>query len=212
MYRHDKGMVSEDDNRALHSGRPSYGVLKRVFYVAIPSMEKIAKQMGKDRDVFDLDVLREFYSGEHNERKFKEGELACIAFPVKVLEKKSNGSCCSYLISMEPVLGKYWVESDLELEPGDWAVMHRINLVEQVPEGLAMAMKAGLEKLGLDKTYKFPKVAIKYLKELRDKRTRDFHGNEQADQGPPDEGKDEASEDQGGPKEIPDKGSGEAYA
>ena len=187
MYRHDKGLVSEDDDKTLRSGRPSYEVLKRVFYVAIPVMEKIAAN--KDKDIFDIEVLREFYSGEHNERKFNEGELACLAFPVKVLEKRGSNE---YVIDMEPVKGTFTVSSDLDMEPGDWAVMHRINLVERIPEDFAMAMKSGLEKLGLDKTYKFPKVAIKYLKRLSKKGKRDFHGNEQADQGPPDEGTDEA--------------------
>jgi len=227
MYMHEKGMVSEADNGALASGRPSHEVLKRVFYVAIPIMERIAAAKGKQ--LFDLDVLREFYSGEHNERKFREGELACLAFPVKVLEKKGASS---YFVDMEPVLGKFWVESDLDLKPGDWAVMHRITLVEQVPERFALEMAGKLRKLGMDKTYKFPKVAIKYLKRLKrptgldgskslkgkaygmqgikemmesvdyDKENRSAH----------DKGRNEAREHHGRPQEAAVQGYVEAYA
>jgi|GEM_PF-1527480 len=206
MYRHDKGLVSEADNMALESGNPSYEVLKRMFYVAIPSMESIAERLGKAGNVFDLDVLREFYSGEHNERKFREGELACLAFPARVLE---NRPASRYLIGLEPVAGSFYVESDLELEPGDWAVMHRINLVEKVPEGFALELAERLRKLGLDKTYKFPKVAIKYLKSLKSRR---YNGFDKKDQGPSDAGKGEAPQDEGRPEEATVKRPGEAHA
>jgi len=206
MYRHDKGLVSESDNSALESGNPSYDVLKRVFYVALPSMESIAKRLGKAGNVFHLDVLREFYSGEHNERKFREGELACLAFPARVLEKRPGSR---YLIGLEPVAGSFEVGSDLDLEPGDWAVMHRISLVEKVPEGFAMDMAERLRKLGLDKTYKFPKVAIKYLKALKSRR---YDGRYEKDKVPSDAGKGEAPQAEGRPEEAPVKRPGEAHA
>jgi len=217
MYLEGKGLISDSDRKALDSGQPSYDVLKRVFYVAVPVLERIAEQKGKGKDVFDLEVLREFYSGEHNERKFREGELACLAFPVRVIEKRDHGSERAYLVEMEPVNGIFEVESGLELEPGDWAVMHRISLVERVPEDFALGMAEKLRSLGMDKTYKFPKAAIKYLKALRrgkdnQKQNRRNHGNNKEQQGAQDAGNDKAPHDEGRPEEASDQRAGEAYA
>lgn len=245
MYCEEKGMISSDDLVALDSGNPSYEVLRRVFYVAIPSLENIARQMGKKqggkKGVFDLDVLREFYSGEHNERKMKEGQLVCLSFPARIADVDvSDVDNRSYQIELEPVKGSFWTDSNLDLKAGDWVVVHRADIVERIPEHFAMDMKRKLERLGLDKTYKFPKVAIKYLKELnknminkktakaksisrqgRKKKTANTncdscqgrtYGNKQANKGTPDEGKGEAQTDKGGPKEAPDQGPGEAYA
>jgi hydrogenase maturation factor len=218
MYCEEKGMISADDLAELDRGNPSYEVLRRVFYVAIPSLENIAERMSKELDrkmgVFDLDVLREFYSGEHNERKMGEGQLVCLSFPAKVVEvddSKEN----NYRVELEPVKGGFWAESHLNLNVGDWVVMHRADIVEKIPGDFAVDMKARLAKLGLDKTYKFPKVAIKYLKQLRkssENKIGRSHGNEQADEGAPDEGKGEAQVYQGGPQGAPDQGPGEADA
>jgi hypothetical protein len=206
MYLEDKGLINDKDRKELDTENPAFEVLRKVFYVAIPVMEKIAESKGKD--VFDIEVLREFYSTEHNERKFGEGELICIAYPARVIERRKHGNENGYLIELEPVKGLIEISSDLDLKPGDWAVMHRINLVEQIPEAFALEMADKLRKLGLDKTFKFPKVAIKYLKKLKS----GFNGTNKKNQGPSDEGKGEASPHPGGSQEDADQGSGEAYA
>jgi len=160
MYLEDKGMLDRSDRKALDSGSPSYEVLRKVFNVAIPSLEKTAKRMS--RDVFDPEVLREFYSGEHNERKFREGELACLAFPAKVA-KVDKGRV---MLNLEPVTGEFWAASDKNLDVGDWVTVHRLIVVEKIPQDFAIKMAARLEALGLNKAYKFPKAAIKYLERL----------------------------------------------
>ena len=199
-------MISADDRRGLDSGDPSYETLKRVFYIAMPAMEKISIKMGKD--VFDINVLREFYSNEHNERKFKEGELICLAFPAKILENAGR----NYEIELEPVKGRFRIESDIEAGVGDWVVMHRINLIERIPEEFALKMAVRLQNLGLDKTYKFPKVAIKYLKALKESSNRRYNGNQQKNKGPSTEGQNKAQVDSGRQKETTEQGSGEVYA
>jgi len=161
-YLEDKGMISEQDKKSLDSGNPSYEVLRRVFYVAVPGLEKLAKKMG--RNVFDHDVLKHYYAFDHNERKFREGNLICLALPARILETNGKNS---YFIELEPVRGKFQIFSDLNLEQKDWVMFHRINLVEKIPEKFAEQVAEFLQKLGLDKSYKFPKVAIKYLKRLQ---------------------------------------------
>ncbi|RLI96437.1 MAG: hypothetical protein DRO99_04460 [Candidatus Aenigmatarchaeota archaeon] len=161
FYWEDKSLLSDRDKKDLESGNPKHETLRRVFYVAVPVLEAMAKESG--RDVFDRDLLREFYSGEHNRRKFEEGQLACLAFPARVLEKGGG----RLLVDLEPVTARVWVEDDIDAGPGDWVVFHRMILVERITEEFAMEMKRGLMELGLNKAYKFPKAAIKYLRELK---------------------------------------------
>lgn len=162
-YLEDKGLISREDSEKVKSGRADMETLCRVFYVALPGLENLAKKLGKDR--FDPDVLRQYYAFNHNEKKFREGNLICLAFPAKVLEISGD----QYFIELEPVRGKFRVSSDLGLKPGDWVMFHRINLIEKIPEDFAGKVSEFLQKLGLDKSYKFPKVAIRYLKRLQNR-------------------------------------------
>lgn len=204
-YLEDGGLISDDDRKALDSGGPSYEVLRKVFNVAIPSLEKTAKRM--DRDVFDPEVLREFYSGEHNERKFREGELACLAFPAKVA-KSDKGRV---MLNLEPVNGEFWSASDKDLGVGDWVTVHRLIVVEKITQDFAIKMAARLEALGLSKAYKFPKAAIKYLERLN-AGCKGCGGHGKEDFAHKVEGGGEA----GGPEERQEKssvaGKGEAHA
>lgn len=194
-YLKDKELISKKDSLAVKSGRADLETLRRVFYVALPGLESLGRKLGKDR--FDPEVLRQYYAFSHNEKKFKEGNLICLAFPARVLEARrvvtAEGGlerrftrCAfisradaqdsvmprkakvSYMIELEPVRGKFLVSSDLDLKPGDLVMFHRINLVEKIPEDFARKISEFLQKLGLDKSCKFPRVAIRYLERLRD--------------------------------------------
>jgi hypothetical protein len=156
-YLEDKGLISREDSEIVKSGRADLETLRRVFYVALPGLENLAKRLGKDR--FDPDILRQYYAFEHNEKKFREGNLICLAFPARVLEAEGR----KYLLELEPVSGRFRVSSD-------WVMFHRINLVEKIPEGFAGRVSEFLQKLGMGKSYKFPRVGIRYLERLRDAR------------------------------------------
>ena len=161
-YLEDKGLISREDSEKVKSGGADMETLRRVFYVALPGLEALGRKLGKDR--FDPDVLRQYYAFEHNKKKFREGNLICLAFPARVLEAEGR----KYLLELEPVRGKFRVSSDLKLKPGDWVMFHRINLIEKIPQDFAGKASGFLQRLGLDKSYKFPRVAIRYLERLRD--------------------------------------------
>lgn len=165
-YLKDRGIISEEDNQIIldyfKTGvRPSMDVVKRVYYIAIPRLEEASKESGKD--VFDAEAIRRFYAYDHNKIKVEQKEYACIAFPAKVLEKKGT----KFFVDISPVKGSFWVESELDLEPGDWIIIHRINVIEKITEEYAKEVSSQLIKYGMNKEMKFPKIVIKYLKELK---------------------------------------------
>lgn len=167
-YLKDRGILSKEDDKVIldyfGSGRrPDQDVIRRVYYVAYPGLEKTSQRMGKG--MFDPEVVREFYAFDHNRMKVEQGNYICIAFPAKVLERRER----EIMVELLPVTGKFWVESDIdtELEPGNYVIVHRINIVEKIPEDYAMRVSEHLKNLGMNKEMKFPKVAIKYLKGLK---------------------------------------------
>jgi hydrogenase maturation factor len=165
-YLLDKKLVSAEDNRAIlgyfRTGkRPSLEVLERVYYVALPGLKSKLKKTGS-RDVFDAGAVREFYAFDHNATKVEQGNYACIAFPARVLERR--GTRC--FLDLEPVRGRFWADSGLEAGPGDWVILHRMNVVEKVPEKYAMRVSGHLRELGLNKGMGFPRAAVRYLKRL----------------------------------------------
>lgn len=168
-YLMDKGMLSKEDNQAIldyfRTGkRPDSNVVKRVYYVAWPGLEQTSERVGKG--MFDPDVIREFYAFDHNIMKVEQGNYICIAFPARVLETRTGKNGKEVFVDLSPVTGKFWVESNLDLKPGDWIIVHRMNVIEKIQEGYAGKVSDNLKKLGMNKEMKFPRVAIKYLKEL----------------------------------------------
>ncbi len=171
-YLMDKGVLSGKDNKAIldyfRNGKmPDHNVVKRVYYVAWPGLEQTAERMGKG--MFDPDVIREFYAFDHNTMKVEQGNYVCIAFPAKVLEMRKERGRDEIFVDLSPVTGKFWVESDLDLDlrEGDWVIIHRMNVIEKIPAEYARKVSGHLEKTGMKKGMKFPRKAIKYLNELK---------------------------------------------
>ena len=165
-YLMDKGVLSGKDNKSIldyfRDGKmPDNNVVKRVYYVAWPGLEQTSERMGKG--MFDPDVIREFYAFDHNTMKVEQGNYVCIAFPAKVLERKDD----QYFLELSPVTGKFWVESNLNIKPGDWVIIHRMNVIEKIPAEYAKKVSDHLEKVGMKKEMKFPRKAIKYLNGLK---------------------------------------------
>jgi hydrogenase maturation factor len=162
----DKGVLSKDDNQAildyLRIGKmPEQNVVKRVYYVAWPGLEQTSERMGKK--MFDPDVIREFYAFDHNKMKMEQENYICIAFPARVLEKKDR----DVFVDLSPATGKFWIESHIDLEPGNWVIIHRMNVIEKITAEYAKKMSDHLERLGMKKEMKFPRKAIKYLNDLK---------------------------------------------
>ncbi|MCK4749890.1 MAG: hypothetical protein KAT15_22695 [Bacteroidales bacterium] len=165
-YLKDRGIISEEDNQSIvdyfrTGSRPSMDVVKRVYYIALPRLEEAGQESGKG--VFDPESIRRFYAYDHNKMKVEQKEYACIAFPAKVIEKNSN----EFFIELSPIQGRFWVQSDIDLSAGDWLIVPRINVIEKIPEEYAKEVSGQLIKYGMNKDMKFPKNAIKYLKELK---------------------------------------------
>ncbi len=165
-YLIDKGVITKEDNLAIMDyfktgKRPDSDVLRRVYYVAFPGLEIKGKRIG--RDVFSPEVVRKFYAFDHNRMKVEQGNYVCIAFPAKVLKKRDS----EYLLELSPVRGSFCIDSDLDLKPGDWVIVHRMNVVEKVSEEYAKNISDNLKRLGMNKEMRFPKKAIEYLKELK---------------------------------------------
>lgn len=165
-YLQAKGVISGEDNKAIldyfkTGKKPDPDILKRVYYVAYPGLLKTKGRLGKR--MFDADVVREFYAFDHNRMKVEQGNYVCIAFPAGVLEKKGG----DYLLELSPVKGRFWTDSDLDLKPGDWVIVHRINIVEKISEDYAKKVSDHLKKLGMNKEMKFPEKAIEYLRDLK---------------------------------------------
>ena len=165
-YLDDKSLISASDNKKLlecikKKEEPPRDLLKRVFYVAYPDLEEKGNILGKDP--LDPNVVREYYAFRHNRMKFDQGNMICMAFPARVLEKRKK----TYLLNLEPVNGLFWVSSDLSLNKGNWVIIHRINIIEKITEEFVNKAIKYLKDIGLSKDYKFPKVAIKYLLRLQ---------------------------------------------
>ncbi|MFC2143908.1 HypC/HybG/HupF family hydrogenase formation chaperone [Candidatus Aenigmatarchaeota archaeon] len=169
-YLMDKGVMSEDDNKAIINyfrlgKEPDQNVVKRVYYVAWPGLEQTSERMGKG--MFDPDVIREFYAFDHNTMKVEQGNYICIAFPAKILEIKGN----QIFVDLSPVTGKFWIESDpdtgTDLKKGDWVIIHRMNVIEKISAEYAKRVSDHLESVGMKREMRFPRKAIKYLNELK---------------------------------------------
>ncbi len=159
-YLKDLGLLSREDNESIKSGNPDISVIKRVFYRAHPEMVKLSRQMKKP--VLERKVLRQFYCFEHNRIMHEEGHLACMTFP-GVVVGRMNGE---YVIELEPIEGAFHTNSDLKLKHGDWVLVHRMNVVEKVPQKFALKVTDYLKKLGMDKNLRFPDETVKYMKDL----------------------------------------------
>ncbi len=177
-YLEDNSRISKKDNLEIKNylygeGRPpSRETLKRVFYEAYPGVVRVSKELGK-KNMFDPEAVRTYYAFAHNRKKFDEGNMICIAYPAKVIEKRpvwtreKRVSGFKYEIELEPVTGRMWIESDIPLKKNEWITFHRGFVVEKITRSFADKMIQFLsQQLGLDKTYKFPKKAIKYLFQL----------------------------------------------
>ncbi len=167
-YLEEKGLIGKKDSqRIADSARsrrmPPLKLLRRVFYVAMPAIERAAKK--KEKGIFDSGILREYYAFEHNRKKFSEGNFVCLAFPAKVLERRGR----SFFIELMPVRGRLWVDSDLDAGKNDFVVFHRMVLTEKINPEFARRAAEYLKRLGMNENYKFPRVAIKYLRDLHRK-------------------------------------------
>jgi hydrogenase maturation factor len=168
-YLQAKGVISREDNKAIldyfkTGKKPNLDVLKRVYYVAYPGLIKTRGRIKKQ--MFDADVVRDFYAFDHNKMKVEQGNYVCIALPARVLEKRDK----EFFLELSPVKGRFWTDSDLNLKPGDWVIVHRINIVERISRGYAKRVSEHLKKLGVNKEMKFPEKAIEYLRDLKNGR------------------------------------------
>ena len=179
----DKGEITKKDSREIQrylhgtGPKPSGKTLERVYYVAFPGLQKVAKRLRKDY-MYDVEVVREFYSRDHNKRMFDKGNLICIAYPARVVDvepiKTGSGRkpsrhlpVCKTLVELEPVTGIFKLESDINLRKGDWVIVHRMNVIERIDKAFADSAMTYLRNLGLDKKRVFPEKSYKYLTELR---------------------------------------------
>ena len=160
-YLDNFGLLSPKDNAEIKSGKPSNETIRRVFYMAHPELEALAKKLGKP--IFDRSVLRQFYCFEHNKMKHDEGHLACMTFPGRVIGRINN----EYVVELEPIDTALRMGSDIELRHGDWVLVHRMNIVEKTTTNFARKVTDYLKKLGMNKLLKFPPETIKYLERLK---------------------------------------------
>ncbi len=175
--------VSQPDAVVIHDylyrggARPSESVVSRVYHVAHPGLETVRKRLGR-KSRYDPDVVREFYSRDHNRMMFDRGNLMCIAYPAKVLgvsETRPGSSrkpsepqpACRARVGLEPVTGIFELPSDLSLKEGDWVTVHRMSIIEKVYPEFAREAEGFLMSLGLGKDRAFPEKAFKYLTEIR---------------------------------------------
>ena len=183
-YLEHTKQISVKDSREIHmcldgtGPRPSERTLNRVYHVAYPGLQVVQKRLKKD-SMFDTDVVREFYSRDHNKTMHGRGNLICIAYPARVREVKkiATGSsrkpgygklpACDALVELEPVTGIFRIESDIPLKAGDWVTVHRMNIIEKISKQFADSSMTYLRKLGLDKKRVFPEKSYKYLTGLR---------------------------------------------
>jgi hypothetical protein len=184
-YLEDKRVISDDDSREIRlyledrGVRPSGETIRRVYHVACPGLERVRKRLHR-RNIFERDVVREFYAFDHNRMKFEQGNLICIAYPARVrdvrpLEQGSHdqpGSGkargFSALIELEPVTGIFRVRTEIPLKRSDWVITHRMSIIERVDRAFADRVTGYLRGLGLGKDRVFPRKAYKYLMGLKD--------------------------------------------
>ncbi len=190
-YLEDKRVISKEDSQEIRlylenrGIRPSEDILKRVYHVAYPGLERVRARM-KRQSIFERDVVREFYAFDHNKMKFEQGNLICIAYPARVRDAEPirtriksvprprptfqsafSGGVCRTLIELEPVTGMFRVDTELPLKKGEWVMTHRMMIIEKVDKAFADRVITYLRKLGLDKSRVFPRKAYKYLTDLK---------------------------------------------
>jgi hypothetical protein len=181
-YLADRGVISREDSEAIsrylrnRHEIPSEDLVKKIYYVAYPDLVRIMEDEGR-KSPFERDAVRRFCLIEHNTRKFKEGNLVCIAYPGRVLEAKKRArpagrdknvleQVYEARVSLEPITGILPIEPDIQLKKGDYVMVHRLNVIEKLPKAWYDRATQHLQELGLDKTFKFPRAAIKYLERL----------------------------------------------
>ncbi|RLJ07674.1 MAG: hypothetical protein DRP13_03555 [Candidatus Aenigmatarchaeota archaeon] len=159
--------ISPEDNEIIkqylysNGKKPPEAVIKRVFYVAYPGLKKVQKRLNV-KSMFEPAAVREFYAFDHNKMKFLQRDLVCIAYPAQVLAKSPKREN-TYKFEFEPVSCRVWLKSDIELNIGEWVMIHRMIVVERATKNFAEKVISFLKDLGLNKEYKFPDKAIKYL-------------------------------------------------
>jgi hydrogenase maturation factor len=141
---------------------PKDETLKRVYHVAYPGLQRIQSRLARE-DMFSPEVVREFYSNDHNRMMFDRGNLICIAYPARVIESTPNDA----LVELEPISGRFRLDTDLHLNPGDWVIVHRMNIIERIDNYLADKALSLLKELSLNKKRTFSDKAYKYLMDLK---------------------------------------------
>lgn len=180
-YLDDRGTISKEDSNEIRAYleergvEPSEEILRRVYHVAYPGLEKVCRRLRRE-SIFERKVVREFYAFDHNRMKLEQGNLICLAYPARVREVRLDKPAkpgaapkagCSAIVELEPVTGLFQIDSDFPLEKGDWVIIHRMRVIERIDKAFADRTIGFLRKLGLDKSRRFPRKAYKYLTELK---------------------------------------------
>ncbi len=181
-YLADRGVISAEDSediaRYLRNRHeiPSEDLVRKIYYMAYPELVRIMEEEGR-RSPFERDAVRRFCLIEHNTRKFREGNLVCIAYPGRVLEARKRArpagrdkgvleQVYEARVSLEPITGIITLEPDIPLKEGDFVMVHRLKVIEKLPKAWYDRAIGHLTELGLSKEFKFPRAAIKYLERL----------------------------------------------
>jgi len=181
-YLADRGVISAEDSATIAEYLrnryevPSEDLIKKIYYMAYPDLTRIKEEENR-RSIFERGAVRRFCLIDHNTRKHKEGNLVCITYPGRVVEAKKRtrpfGKDKSILeevnevrISLEPITGIVTVNTDLDLKAGDYVMVHRLKVIEKLPKVWYDRTIQHLTELGLNKEFKFPKTAMKYLEKL----------------------------------------------
>lgn len=181
-YLADRGFISSEDSEAIagylrsREEVPSEDLIRKVYYVAYPDLVRIMDEEGR-KSPFERDAVRRFCLIDHNTRKHEEGNLVCLAYPGKVIKADSRArpagrdrgvleEVYEVQVSLEPITGIVTLHPDIELKGGDFVMVHRLKVIEKLPKAWYDRAIQHLQGLGLNKTFKFPKSAIKYLEKL----------------------------------------------
>ncbi len=176
-YLDDKGVISKEDSAEIRlyledrGMKPSEALIRKIYHVAYPGLQKVCSRL-KARSIFERRVVREFFAFDHNQNKYEQGNLICLAYPARVREVVP-GLQPKVLVDFEPLTGIFKLDNDFPLKKGDWVIVHRMSVIDIIDKAFADRTMTYLRKLGLDKTRKFPRKAYKYfndLKESSDKR------------------------------------------
>lgn len=184
-YLADRGVISAEDSEAIarylrnRHEVPSEDLVRKIYYMAYPDLVRIMEEEGR-RSPFERDAVRRFCLIDHNTRKFREGNLVCIAYPGRVMETVKRArpagrdkgvleQVYEARVSLEPITGILTLEPDIPLKEGDFVMVHRLKVIEKLPKVWYDRAIGHLRELGMDKTFKFPKAAIKYLEKLNGK-------------------------------------------